>query len=76
MDGFQGFADTPNFRSPLVEFKDVGGGMMGFNLSHLLPRDRPPPSKTPPLSLCLSGSGTVMLILGLILPSKLRGLQY
>lgn len=49
---------------------------MGFNLSHLLPRDCPPPSKTPPLSLCLSGSGTVMLILGFILPSKLRGLHY
>lgn len=27
MDGIRGvFADTPNFPSPLVEFKDVGGG--------------------------------------------------
>lgn len=73
--GFRVFADTPNFPSPLVEFKDVGGEralicpICCLGTAH-------PPSKTPPLSLCLSGSGTVMLILGLMVPSKLRGLHY
>lgn len=79
MEEIQGYLLTTTISSLLVDFKDACGGVrswVGFNLSHLLPRDCTPPWKTPPLSLCLSGSGTVMLILGLKLPSKLKGLHY
>lgn len=82
MDGIHRYLLTPPiFQVPWCSLKmwGWGGGWVGFNLSHLLPWDwHPPhrPQKTPPLSLCLSVSGTVMLILGFTLPSKLRGLHY
>lgn len=56
------FADTPNFPIPLLEFKDMGV-RAGFNPSHLLPRDYPPPlqkknqtnqnTTTQPVSVCV-----------------------
>lgn len=43
MDGFQGYLLTPPiFQVPRLSLK-MCGGRVGFNLSHLLPRDYPPP---------------------------------
>lgn len=60
------FADTPNFPSPLVEFKDAGGEWALICPICCLGTAHSPALKnttTQPVS------GTVMLILGLILPS-------
>lgn len=81
-EGSQGYLPTPPiFQFPCLSLKTWGLGRALIHPICYLETTHPPfkkktkQTKTPLLSLCLSVSGTVMLILGFILPQKLRGLH-